>query len=97
MRRVLETMKRARRTLRLPTAPTTAIALIALALSAAACSKDKADQLRELRDEACACKSRECAAAVGAKLAKLAIDSDLDEPRAKLAIEASTCLAAHGE
>lgn len=94
MRRVLETMKRARPALLMPVALT---AMIAMALSGAACSKDKADQLRELRDEACACKTRECAAAVGGKLAKLAIDSDLDEARAKLAIEASTCLAAHGE
>ncbi len=94
MRRVLEIVKRARRT---PLMPVAMAAMIAMALSGAACSKDKADQLRELRDEACACKSRECAAAVGGKLAKLAIDSDLDEPRARLAIEASSCLAAHGE
>ena len=72
------------------------IATIVL-LGGAACSKDGASQLRDLRDEACACKTRQCAAAVGGKLAKLAVDSELDEARAKLAIEATTCLAAHGE
>jgi hypothetical protein len=89
---------------RLPHRPPTrrsrahAIAVAALlVLGGGACSKDGASQLRELRDEACACKTRECAAAVGGKLAKLAVDSELDEARAKLAIEATTCLAAHGE
>lgn len=53
--------------------------------------------MREIKESACGCKSKECAADVGARLAKAAVESELDESKAKLAIEASTCLATFGE
>lgn len=61
------------------------------------CAKDQTQGLRALRDEACACKSKACAAEVGARLSKAAVEGELDESRARLAIEAGTCLAAFGE
>jgi hypothetical protein len=73
-------------------------ALVAAGISgAAACAKDRNVELRELKEAACDCKSRACAAEVGSKLARFAVDSDLDEQQAKLAFEATTCLAALGE
>ena len=66
-------------------------------LGAAACAKDGAAEMREIKESACGCKSKECAADVGARLAKAAVESELDESKAKLAIEASTCLATFGE
>lgn len=77
------------------------VAAVVVALGAccalAGCAKDKQQKLRELRDEACACKSQSCAAEVGKRLASLATESELDEAGGRLALEAGTCLATFGE
>lgn len=63
----------------------------------AACAKSPHSELRELKEQACACKNKACAVEVGGKLAKVAAERELGEAEAKIAIEASTCLAALGE
>lgn len=71
--------------------------LAAAGAGLAGCAKDQAQSLRALRDEACACKTKECAAGVGRRLAKRAVEGELDETTARLAMEASGCLATFGE
>jgi hypothetical protein len=63
----------------------------------AGCARSQTEVLRELKDEACACKTQPCAAELGARIAKAAVDAELDEAQGKLAMEASVCLAAFGE
>lgn len=75
---------------------TWAFCLMACAVGAA-CAKSPHSELRELKDQACACKNKACAVEVGGKLAKVAAERELGEAEAKIAIEASTCLAALGE
>ena len=74
-----------------------AISAVMLACVLAGCAKSQRDVLRELKAEACACKSQPCAAEVGARLAKAVVDAELDEAQGVLAVEASACLAAFGE
>ncbi len=71
-----------------------ALALLSCAV-AAACSKSADAELRALKDEACACKSKACAVEVGGKLTQAAAAREFGE--AKVAMEASACLAALGE
>jgi hypothetical protein len=75
------------------------IAAVALsALLSAGCGKPSSpNDLRAVRDRACACKDKPCATEVGIELSKVVLVGDFDEERANLAIEAARCLAAFGE
>jgi predicted outer membrane protein len=76
----------------------TTIAVALLVLLSTACGKaSSSNDLRAVKDRACACKDKPCATEVGIKLSKAVLVGDFDEERANLATEAAHCLAAFGE
>ena len=71
------------------------LALLALAL-VSACGR-KTPALQTLKEQACACQDVPCARRIGQRISEKVLSTDLDEASARLAAEATRCLARLGE